>query len=119
MHLAAITVDCANPAHLSTFWQALLTGDLSTPDEEGVITLTLPGGPQLDFAPVPEAKSTKNRLHLDLRTTDYSRDAERAILLGATPADDIYPGDGWRVLRDPEGNEFCLLRPDPDSPPAS
>ncbi|SES42966.1 VOC family protein [Actinokineospora terrae] len=111
MHVAAITVDCANPAHLSTFWQALLGGESAPPDEEGVITLTLPTGLQLDFAPVPDPKTTKNRLHLDIRTTDYGSAITRALALGAAPADDVYSGTRWQVLRDPEGNEFCLLRP--------
>ena len=65
----------------------------------------------IDFLRVPEAKSFKNRLHLDLRSTDLAEATEQAIALGATRADDIYDGGQWQVLRDPEGNEFCILRP--------
>jgi hypothetical protein len=65
------------------------------------------------FGPVPEGKTVKNRLHLDLAPhTSQDRDAEIASLLerGATLAD-VGQGDDvtWTVLRDPEGNEFCVL----------
>jgi hypothetical protein len=69
--------------------------------------------PGLVFVPVPEPKTVKNRLHIDLAChTEDDREAEirRLIQLGATPAD---VGQGvdktWTVLRDPEGNEFCVL----------
>ncbi|QIK82308.1 VOC family protein [Sanguibacter sp. HDW7] len=70
----------------------------------------LPQG--LVFVKVPEDKQVKNRLHIDLAPhVDDDRDAEIASLLarGATPAD-VGQGDVfWTVLRDPEGNEFCVL----------
>ena len=81
-------------------------------DEDGDAELS--GGPlPLLFLRVPEAKapSAKNRMHLDLRAADYDAAVARALALGATPADDVYRGDRWRVLRDPEGNEFCIIRP--------
>jgi hypothetical protein len=59
-------------------------------------------------------KSVKNRVHLDLTTTDGDRDAEieRLIGLGARRADVGQTGDeSWDVLADPEGNEFCVVRP--------
>jgi hypothetical protein len=67
----------------------------------------------LVFVPVPEGKTVKNRLHIDLAPhASQDRDAEIAALLerGATLAD-VGQGDdvGWTVLRDPEGNEFCVL----------
>jgi predicted enzyme related to lactoylglutathione lyase len=70
-----------------------------------------PPGLVIDFLRVPEAKSVKNRLHLDLRSTDLAAATEQAVALGATRADDVYDQGVWQVLRDPEGNEFCLLRP--------
>jgi predicted enzyme related to lactoylglutathione lyase len=60
---------------------------------------------------VPEAKTVKNRLHLDLRSSDLAEATRQAEALGATRADDIYDGGVWQVMRDPEGNEFCFLRP--------
>ena len=70
-------------------------------------------GPGLVFVPVPEGKSVKNRLHIDLAPhTSQDRDAEIARLerLGATRVDVGQPaGVTWTVLGDPEGNEFCVL----------
>ena len=60
---------------------------------------------------VPEPKRVKNRLHLDLRATDFPAAVDAALALGAQRADDIYRGPRWQVLRDPEGNEFCILAP--------
>jgi hypothetical protein len=61
---------------------------------------------------VPEPKTVKNRVHLDLVPTDRTRDQEvaRVLELGATlVADHRRPdGTGWVVLADPEGNEFCV-----------
>jgi predicted enzyme related to lactoylglutathione lyase len=57
------------------------------------------------------AETGKNRLHLDLRSRDLATAIEQALALGATRADDVYAGGRWQVMRDPEGNEFCLLRP--------
>ena len=69
--------------------------------------------PGLVFVPVPEGKSVKNRLHLDLAPhTSDDRDAEidRLLRLGASRVDVGQPGDvSWDVLADPEGNEFCVL----------
>jgi hypothetical protein len=70
-------------------------------------------GPGMVFVPVPEGKSVKNRLHIDLAPhTSQDRDAEIARLerLGATRVDVGQPAEvSWTVLSDPEGNEFCVL----------
>jgi hypothetical protein len=66
------------------------------------------------FMPVREAKVVKNRLHLDLTTTPDDREAEieRLIALGARRANIGQTGEeSWTVLADPEGNEFCVVRP--------
>jgi hypothetical protein len=69
------------------------------------------------FIQVPDAKQLKNRIHLDLRPADRSREEEliRLIAAGATQlADRRRPdGSGWFVLADPEGNEFCILSRQP------
>ena len=70
------------------------------------------------FAAVPEGKTVKNRLHLDLRPVGLSHavEVERLIGLGARRAD-IGQGEvPWVVLADPEGNEFCVLGPLGDQP---
>ncbi|MHA3704898.1 VOC family protein [Jatrophihabitans sp. YIM 134969] len=114
-----LTVDCADWPTLVTFWSALLeyTDDPQNPnapgDPEGLI-IGPAGGPSLLFLPVPEPKTVKNRLHLDLTPVGATRDEEvdRAVGLGATVVDDRREpdGPGWVVLADPEGNEFCILR---------
>ena len=111
--VAALAVDCADPPGLAGWWRRLLGGSVEVDDDEGVATLHTPGGLAIDFARVPEPKTVKNRLHLDLRSSDLDSATEQALALGATRADDVYDGGRWQVLRDPEGNEFCLLRPRP------
>jgi len=110
--IAALAIDCHDPPELARWWSRLLGGTVEV-DADGFATLHTPGGLAIDFARVPEAKSVKNRLHLDLRSTDLAAATEQAVALGATRADDIYDGGKWQVLRDPEGNELCLLRPRP------
>jgi catechol 2,3-dioxygenase-like lactoylglutathione lyase family enzyme len=106
----AVALDCPDPEALGRFWQALLGGELR-PEHDGVVELH-GGRVRLDFARVPEGKQVrKNRVHLDLYVPPATKDQSiaRALALGATRADDIYDGDRWQVLRDPEGNEFCLV----------
>ena len=82
-------------------------------DRIGDLAEWLRSGPGMVFVPVPEGKTVKNRLHIDLAPhTSQDRDAEIARLVerGATVTDVGQPGDvTWTVLADPEGNEFCVL----------
>jgi hypothetical protein len=110
--IAALAIDCHDPPALAGWWSRLLGGSVEVAGDGGA-TLRAPGGLAIDFLKVPEAKTVKNRLHLDLRSTDLAEATEQAVALGATRADDIYDGGEWQVLRDPDGNEFCLLRPRP------
>ncbi|WP_329108547.1 VOC family protein [Micromonospora sp. NBC_01699] len=113
-----ITVDCADTYTLAGFWAEALGYPRSTDDHPGdpeAIAQAPDGaGPSLLFIRVPEGKTVKNRLHLDLQPSDRSRDEEvlRLIGLGATQvADHRRPdGAGWVTLADPEGNEFCVER---------
>ncbi len=80
-------------------------------DDEVVITKDDKTFPGLVFVPVPEAKTVKNRLHIDLAPDDQDAEVERARRRSARRTVDIGQGDvGWVVLADPEGNEFCVLR---------
>ena len=108
--LAALVIDCADPPGLARWWAMLVDGDVEV-DADGDATLRTSTGLVIDFLRVPEAKTVKNRLHIDLRTTDLAAATEQALGMGATRADDVYSGGSWQVLRDPEGNEFCLLPP--------
>jgi hypothetical protein len=112
-----ITFDCADPWALSAFWQQV-TGYARYPDDvpgDDAVGLIAPdgAGPGLLFIRVPEGKSVKNRLHLDLQPgAGRDQEADRLIGLGATMVDDRRQPDGrgWIVLADPEGNEFCVER---------
>jgi len=120
--LVHIVVDAADPSRLAAFWAAALGWDVVADDpDEGEIMppgFSYPGPAALPlvFVPVPEPKSSKNRIHLDLATTSAEHQAaevDRLLRLGATRAD-IGQGDvPWEVLADPEGNEFCVLDPRP------
>lgn len=71
---------------------------------------------RLLFIEVPNAKQLKNRVHLDLKPENGTRDEElaRLLALGAREVEDLRNPDrtGWLVLADPEGNKFCILRSD-------
>jgi hypothetical protein len=108
--IAAFTIDCTDPLGLARWWSRVLGGSLAIAPQ-GDVTLHTPEGLAIDFFRVPEPKTGKNRLHLDLRSREFATAIEQALALGAPRADDIYAGGHWQVLRDPEGNEFCILRP--------
>ncbi|HEV7211312.1 MAG TPA: VOC family protein [Blastococcus sp.] len=111
-----LIVDSRDPETLAAFWAAVLDYRVLS-REEGVVEIGPAAGfggpaPTLAFAPVEAPTPGKVRLHIDLNPTDRDQDAEleRLLGLGATPADAGQRGDeGWHVLADPEGNEFCLL----------
>jgi hypothetical protein len=108
-----LCIDASDPAALGRWWAEVLGYDI-VDEEDGAVELKGPpgSGPTVLFIRVPEAKTVKNRLHIDLNATDRDQDAEleRLLGLGARKVD-IGQGDQtWVVLADPEGNEFCLLR---------
>ncbi|QNE78102.1 VOC family protein [Streptomyces finlayi] len=112
-HVRHITIDCADAYELATFWAGVLGSKVSDEDEPGdPEALVEAPGAALLFISVPEPKSTKNRLHLDIQPDDRTRDeeVERLLALGATMAGDHRKpnGRGWATLADPEGNEFCV-----------
>lgn len=119
MTISTTTFDCTDALPLARFWGELLGWHVfHDEDPEVLVSATYPpqGGAALLFIPVPEGKTAKNRIHLDLTPTDRTRDEEviRALSLGATMYDDRRESDGagWAVMLDPEGNEFCILRSD-------
>ena len=107
-----LTFDTGDPVRVATFWAAALGYDLVDPDPEGAYIADPSGQTRgIFFQPVPEPKTAKNRMHLDLHTADGQRDAEveRLIGLGATFLHDGRQGPyAWVTLADPEGNEFCV-----------
>jgi hypothetical protein len=117
------TVDCHNAYELSAWWCQVLgytyvPGDPNEAGDEECMIIDAGTGHQVLFIEVPDGKTAKNRVHFDLVPTDRARDAEveRVRAMGATLiADRRRPdGTGWAVLGDPEGNEFCVLRSDPE-----
>ena len=111
-----IDVDCADPYALSGFWAEVLGYSRHEEDQPGddECAILIPGQTGLLFQRVPEGKSVKNRIHLDVSPTDRTREEElqRLLALGATVLDDRRreDGTGWVVMADPDGNEFCLER---------
>lgn len=110
-----ITVDCADPYALASFWAKALEGSLADDDFPGDPEATvITSAVTLLFVRVDDRKSVKNRVHLDLQPQDRTRDEEvrRLLSLGATlHGDHRRPdGTGWVTLNDPESNEFCVER---------
>ncbi len=108
-----LTFDCADPGTLVAFWSAALAYELEDGDEDGAYLSDPSGrGWSLYFQVVPEGKSVKNRLHLDLRPPDsMAAEVERMRALGASEQRFVEEGGSfWTVMLDPEGNEFCVLR---------
>jgi catechol 2,3-dioxygenase-like lactoylglutathione lyase family enzyme len=108
VYIKTVTFDCADALVLARFWAAALGSDVdeeSTPDRAYVEAPGW-GGPNMWFVRVPEPKTAKNRMHFDLRAPDSIEDeVTRLAALGAT-IQRVDPE--LTVMRDPEGNEFCV-----------
>jgi len=97
---------------LAEFWAAVTGGNARVRSEDwATVTPARPGGMLLAFQRVPEAKSGKNRVHLDIASADIETDTRRAVDLGAVAKGPIKvdPEGRFQVLTDPEGNEFCFV----------
>ncbi|GLI01074.1 VOC family protein [Phytohabitans aurantiacus] len=107
-----LVVDSQDPPRLARWWAEALGYQITyeKPDEVE-IRRTPDALPGLIFVAVPESKTIKNRLHIDLRPSDQEAEVERLVNMGARHVD-VGQGDdvSWVVLADPEGNEFCVLR---------
>jgi hypothetical protein len=107
-----VVVDARDPAVLGQWWADVL-GWVIVNDSPGEFEIRPSAGqlPGLVFVPVPEAKESKNRLHLDFRPDDQQAEVERFLRSGARRVDIGQGAPAWVVLADPEGNEFCVLSP--------
>jgi predicted enzyme related to lactoylglutathione lyase len=111
-----LTVDALSPARVAEFWAQVLGEPAEydpVPEDDDWAAVGAEGGPGLRvlFLKVPDAKTVKNRLHLDLTpSTSRAAEVERIATLGATVVADFYEHGRWTLMRDPEGNEFCVLR---------
>jgi predicted enzyme related to lactoylglutathione lyase len=120
--LVHLVVDAADPSRLARFWSEALGWEVA---DEGPAEVDVwprgysypdPVAVPLVFVPVPEPKTGKNRVHLDLASSsdaDQAAQVSRLLELGATRSDIGQGGVTWEVLADPEGNEFCVLEPRP------
>lgn len=121
--LREIVVDCEHPPALAHFWAAVLDDYAVRPyDDAEIARLAAKGltpatdpvvmvdgpGPLLCFQQVPERKSGKNRVHLDVVSADRRSEVDRLIGLGAVIQAEF---DGWTLMHDPGGNEFCVADP--------
>jgi len=108
--LSQIVVDCREPRQLARFWAALLGGEV-VDRPHGWSYLTPPGFPRLGFQPVPEPKTAKNRLHMDIEVDEIEAATARALALGAERIGGVVTDEAgsFQVMRDPEGNEFCFV----------
>jgi hypothetical protein len=119
--LRDIVVDCRHAPSLARFWAATLddyavrpydAAEVARLAEQGLTPETDPvvfvdgPGPNLCFQQVPESKTVKNRLHLDVAATDRLAEVGRLVALGASVGHEF---DSWTLMHDPEGNEFCVM----------
>lgn len=125
MTIDSIVFDCSHPASLARFWCEALDGYEIAPyddeeiqrlkdmgiddveDDPNVMALSKSGGPRLFFQKVPESKTAKSRVHLDIRLRDRAH-FERLLELGATVVGEWSAHDGY-WMNDPQGNDFCVM----------
>jgi hypothetical protein len=121
-----VIFDSRHPASIARFWASAIDGYQVAPyddaelarlrtmgvndpeDDPAVLVEPVTGrGPRLFFQLVPEARTVKNRVHLDLQDADADAEADRLTRLGARI---LARHQDWVTLADPEGNEFCIQR---------
>lgn len=113
----AVVVDCSDPGRVAGFWAEALSREVSERNhDEYQVGTTADEGTPLYFMKVPEPRSGKNRLHVDvLASGPMEAEVERLVAAGASvlevrqdPGTLDHP-DAWTVMQDPEGNEFCVI----------
>jgi hypothetical protein len=113
--LLSLSIDCADAGKLAAFWAGVLglPADPGATPESASVGASNPGAafPRLSFHQVPEPKTAKNRVHLDLITQQTEAETRRLLSLGAAQLR-VFEQDGrhrWTTFADPEGNEFDLV----------
>ena len=108
----SITLDCRDGGQLAAFWAEVLRREVDPEPSEffaSIGRVEPDGQPVMMFIQVPEPKSGKNRMHLDLGSSDREGEVERLVGLGASVHSEHDEwGTRWTTLTDPEGNEFCI-----------
>lgn len=112
LRLRAVTIDASDPQGLARFWSDVTGREIITPMPDlARLASETPGGPVLLFLHVPEDKTVKDRIHLDLETRDRATEGSRVIALGATFHSEVKGSEHqWTVRQDPERNEFCIIQ---------
>lgn len=113
--MISLVIDCHDPARLAAFWSQVVGGtvDSVTASPDWVALEGVPGLGYLAFQRVPEPKAVKNRVHLDHLVDDLDRATRAALGAGAEAVGGVVEEatNRFQVMRDPEGNEFCLVLP--------
>ena len=108
-----VVIDCGHPRALAHFWRSMVGGEINTASETpNWVALVGAGGiGKIAFQRVPEPKTAKNRVHIDVEVGDLAAATARTVALGATAHGSVVhePPGSFQVCCDPEGNEFCLV----------
>jgi predicted enzyme related to lactoylglutathione lyase len=126
--LIGITIDCADPARLASFWSTML--NIAETDEHGndpgwaTVGSRTDNQPRLTFQRVPEPKTGKSRIHLDIQVKDINDGRQHVENLGGQWSGTRHDYDEGTVMvmHDPEGNEFCIVEyyeSNPEPPPTT
>jgi predicted enzyme related to lactoylglutathione lyase len=106
-----VTFDCSEPRRMSAFWSEI-TGYQTVTAEDDFAALAAPdsrGVRGILFWRVPEPKTVKSRMHVDLASKDPEAAIARIVELGGQAVEHrAGHGASWTVMLDPEGNEFCI-----------
>lgn len=107
-----ITFDAHDAKTTASFWAQALGRSLAAGGDETRAAVeadpAIPGS-RIGFQQVPEGKTVKNRMHLDLATSDFDDELQRLTGLGATKLRESSAGLHFATMADPEGNEFDLI----------
>lgn len=112
LSVAMITVDTTDPLPLAKWWAEQTGGSIVAENEGWFVTVKVgEGTPLLAFQKTADPTPGKNRIHLDLTSTDRVAEVERLLAGGATHvADHDMQGFAWTILADPDGNQFCVAQ---------
>lgn len=110
IHIMTLMINARDPEALAAFWSAFLDVPIESRYEQFVwLAATKPGAPRIGIQGVPDPTDGVRRLHADFDVPDLPAAIAKAEALGATRVDQHSIGDfAWQVMRDPDGNEFCL-----------
>jgi predicted enzyme related to lactoylglutathione lyase len=109
--ILGVSFDTNDAVAIATFWAGALGRTVNEGASETFAAVAVgDGSPVLMFHKVPEPKTVKNRLHFDLKTSDFTAESERLLGLGATQLTTLADNGGnWVTFADPDGNEFDLI----------